>query len=61
MADVVNLNRVRKAKLRIEARAGADTNAAKFGRSKAQKEREAADAARARAELDGKKRETDRE
>ena len=42
-----------------EARARADANAVKFGRTKEQKAREAADAARARAELDGKQRETD--
>jgi hypothetical protein len=59
MAEVVNLNRFRKAKARAEARDEADANAAKFGRSKAQKAREVADAERARAELDGKKRETD--
>ena len=61
MAEVVNLNRFRKAKARDEARAGADANAVKFGRTKAQKAREAADAARAKAELDGKKRETDQD
>ncbi|GHC11223.1 MULTISPECIES: DUF4169 family protein [Gemmobacter] len=61
MAEVVNLNRFRKAKARAEARDEADANAAKFGRSKAQKAREAADAERARAELDGKKRETDQD
>lgn len=61
MAEVVNLNRFRKAKARDETRAGADANAVKFGRTKAQKAREAADAARAKAELDGKKRETDQD
>ena len=53
----VNLNRVRKEKARSERRAQADENAVKFGRSKAQKTREAADAARAAAHLDGTKRE----
>ncbi|MDZ7909631.1 MAG: DUF4169 family protein [Gemmobacter sp.] len=59
MAEPVNLNRFRKDKARVEARAKADANAVKFGRTKEQKAREAADTARARAELDGKRRETD--
>lgn len=53
----VNLNRVRKEKARSERRAHADENAVKFGRTKAQKAREAADAARAAAHLDGSRRE----
>jgi hypothetical protein len=53
MAEIVNLRQARKGKARAEARAQADANAAKFGRTKAQK---AVEAARARAELDGKKR-----
>jgi len=56
MAEVVNLRSARKGKARAEARAGADENAAKFGRTKAQKAREAAEAERIKAELDGKKR-----
>ena len=59
MAEPVNLNRFRKERRRAEKRAGADANAVKFGRTREQKAREAADAARARAELDGKRRETD--
>ena len=53
---VVNLNKARKVRARDQARARADTNAAKFGRTKAQKWTEAADAERARAQLDGKRR-----
>ena len=56
MAEIVNLRAVRKDKARAEARAKGDENAVKFGRSKAQKAREAAEAARATADLDGKKR-----
>jgi len=56
MAEVVNLRSARKGKARAEARAEADENAAKFGRTKAQKAREAAEAERIKAELDGKKR-----
>lgn len=59
MAEPVNLNRFRKDRARDAKRAEADANAAKFGRSKEQKAREAADAARAQAELDGKKRDPD--
>lgn len=56
MSDTpVNLNKARKARARGAAQAKADENAVKFGRSKAQKAREAVDAARARAELDGAK------
>ena len=61
MADPVNLNRFRKEKARAERRVEADANAVKHGRTKAQKAREAADAARAKAELDGKRRDTDRD
>lgn len=37
MSDVVNLNKAHKAKARVQKRAQADANAAKFGRTKAQK------------------------
>ena len=56
MAEIVNLRTARKDKARAEARVKGDENAVKFGRSKAQKAREAAEAARANADLDGKKR-----
>lgn len=59
MAEPVNLNRFRKEKARAERRAEADANAVKFGRSKAQKAREAADAARAKAQLDGNRRDSE--
>lgn len=52
----VNLNRYRKAKAREESRAQADANAVKFGRTKAERTREASDAAKAARDLDGKKR-----
>ncbi|MDU8913186.1 DUF4169 family protein [Aestuariicoccus sp. MJ-SS9] len=57
MAKIVNLNRFRKGKARAEKRAEADENAVRFGRSKAQKELEAARAEKARRDLDGKKSE----
>ncbi|MFN4171370.1 MAG: DUF4169 family protein [Pseudorhodobacter sp.] len=57
MAEVTNLNRVRKDRVRAARRAQADANAVKFGRSKSEKEREAAAAEKARRDLDGKARE----
>lgn len=38
MGEVVNLNKARKARERAAKRAEADANAAKFGRSKAEKD-----------------------
>ncbi len=52
MADPVNLNRHRKQKRRQEARRRADANAAKFGRSKAERLLEAARREKARRMLD---------
>jgi hypothetical protein len=57
MAEIVNLNRARKAKAKREAGEQAEANRAKFGRTKAQKQREAADIGRRDALLDGSKRE----
>jgi hypothetical protein len=37
MAEPINLNKVRKEKSRAEAKAQADANAVKFGRTKAQR------------------------
>lgn len=57
MADVVNLNRARKAKVRHVARATADENAAKFGLTIAEKKLHFAKAEKAKRDLDGAKRE----
>ena len=57
MAEPINLNRARKARARRQARETADENALRFGRSKAARLREAEDAARARAALEGHRRE----
>ncbi|MGJ8604905.1 MAG: DUF4169 family protein [Marivita sp.] len=54
MTKVTNLNHFRKAKARSEKRAGADANAVKFGRTKAQKNLESARAEKAIRDLDGK-------
>ncbi|MDG1377721.1 MAG: DUF4169 family protein [Yoonia sp.] len=43
--SVVNLNKARKAKTKAEEKAQADENAARFGRSKAQRVLDAANAA----------------
>jgi hypothetical protein len=48
----VNLNRVRKEKARAEAKARADANAAKHGRTKAERLLEAARTEQARRRLD---------
>ncbi|MEZ5655619.1 MAG: DUF4169 family protein [Sphingobium sp.] len=57
MGDVVNLRMARKAKKRSEAEALAATNRALHGRTKAQKQADAAEKARADRTLDGAKRE----
>lgn len=57
MADIVNLNRVRKAKVLDEDRVKADANAMKFGQTKAEKSLAKAKADKARRDLDGAKRE----
>ncbi|MBF9031483.1 DUF4169 family protein [Rhodobacterales bacterium HKCCE3408] len=56
MSQPVNLNRFRKDKAREERKAKADANAAKFGRTKAERIAEAAREAQARKLLDGHKR-----
>ena len=57
MAEVVNLRAARKAKEREKARAKGDENAAKFGRTKAEKHLEKTRADKARHDLDGHARE----
>jgi hypothetical protein len=59
MSNVTNLNQFRKTKARSEKRAAGDANAAKFGRSKAQRQLEEAQAEKARAALDAHRREDD--
>ncbi|MGR3433760.1 MAG: DUF4169 family protein [Shimia sp.] len=55
----VNLNKVRKARKKAQARRDADENAVRFGRTKAQKAREAAEQALARTRLDAHRIERD--
>ena len=52
----VNLNRVRKEKARAQKRARADENAVKFGRTKAEKQLEAARKQKSVTSLDSHKR-----
>ena len=55
----INLNRYRKSKARAEARTAADANAVKFGRTKAERDRIAAEARAAEARIEGHRREPD--
>ena len=56
MAEIVNLRSARKAKTRDAARKQGDANAAKFGRTKADKDLAAAKAEKAARDLDGHQR-----
>lgn len=55
MADIVNLRRARKAKARATDDAKAAENRIKFGRTRAERERVAADAKLGLSRLDGHK------
>ncbi|RAK66472.1 DUF4169 family protein [Phenylobacterium kunshanense] len=57
MAEVVNLNKARKAKARAEDKTRAAQNRVRFGRPKAETATSKLEAERARRDLDGKKRE----
>lgn len=52
MSQPINLNKARKARARLAAKAQADENAVKFGRSKAEKILDATQNAQAKAKLD---------
>lgn len=58
VGDVLNLNHARKRKKRKDARAQADANAIKHGRTKAERDAERAQRALDDARLDGARRET---
>lgn len=55
MSTPINLNKFRKQKARTEKRAQAEQNTVKFGRTKAQKNLEEAQKAKAKTLLDGHK------
>ena len=59
MAEVINLRQAKKQEARKAARSTADANAAKFGRTKAERELEQARAEKAARDLDGHQREAD--
>jgi hypothetical protein len=61
MAEIVNLNRFRKKKAREEAAARAAENRVRFGRTTAEKERDAALEYEAQRRLDQLRREPDDE
>ncbi|MDX8353517.1 DUF4169 family protein [Cognatiyoonia sp. IB215182] len=48
----INLNQARKARAKTQAKAQADQNAIRFGRTKAEKERDKAEVERANKRLD---------
>ena len=59
MTPITNLTRYRKNKVRADKRKAADENAAKHGRSKAQKAAEKAEVQRAAQALDRHRRDDD--
>ena len=59
MAEIVNLRQVKKQAARKAARIVADANAAKHGRTKAERDLEKARAEKTARALDGHKRETE--
>jgi len=56
MAEIVNLNRFRKAQKRATDERQAEANRVKFGRSKAEKQNDRRTADKQQQELDSKKR-----
>ncbi|HAT6811143.1 DUF4169 family protein [Legionella pneumophila] len=55
MADIINLNKKRKAKVRLEKEKKASENRIKFGRTKKEKQLEKQDIERSEQHLDGHK------
>jgi hypothetical protein len=53
MGEIINLRQARKAKARSDKAAAADANRVKFGRTKGQKQAEAAAEQKMRSVLDG--------
>jgi len=56
MAEIINLRQARKARARTEKLAAAEANRQKFGRTKAEKLKDAAEKSQAEKRLDGHKR-----
>lgn len=59
MSNVTNLNKFRKAKARADKAARGSENAVKFGRTRAEKTRDAQEAETAKRHLDGHRRSED--
>lgn len=57
MADLINLNKARKARERAAAKDKAAENRVRFGRTKGERAVSRLEAERARRDIDGKKRE----
>ena len=57
MAELINLNKARKAKAKAAGKAQASENRVRFGQAKGEKAAAKLEAERARRELEGKKRE----
>jgi Domain of unknown function (DUF4169) len=55
MAEIINLNRIRKERDRATKAKNAEENRARFGRTKEERERTDADARKAEKSLDDKK------
>ena len=58
MSEPVNLNRFRKEKARASKKARADENSVKYGRTKAEKQRDIQQSEKSIRDLDGHKRDT---
>ena len=58
MAEILSLSKVRKARARTEKAAVAEANRLKFGRTKAEKQQEAAEKAHSDKTIDAHKRDT---
>ncbi|MEJ5217066.1 DUF4169 family protein [Cognatishimia sp. D5M38] len=58
MSEPVNLNRFRKEKARADKKARADENSVKYGRTKAEKQRDIQQSEKSIRDLDGNKRDT---
>ena len=59
MAEIINLRQAKKQAARKAARAQGDANAAKHGRTRAERDLERAQADKAARDLDGHKRDAD--
>ena len=56
MAEIINLNKARKVKARVDKSARADENRVRFGRTKAEKQADAAETTKVTRLLDESKR-----